>query len=217
MTVSNAGTPRLEMLALSKVMERDWTRDLVERFLGEPHERRANARHPNRNPMRLYLLSDVERVETEDDFLAAFAVARDRSTIMRASNKARTERLSETILPDDVIVESVDLSDLLRAAIDRHEAFAGLRDLRSPRTTRKTHDGPFLDRICVEYAVCALVRYDRRVDGLFRRIGIVRASAVVRDRTFEAVAKTYPTLGHECERQRADPTIPFRAPWIGIR
>lgn len=167
--------------------------------------------------MRLYLLSDVERVETEDDFLAAFAVARDRSTIMRASNKARTERLSETILPDDVIVESVDLSDLLRAAIDRHEALAGLRDLRSPRTTRKTHDGPFLDRICVEYAVCALVRYDRRVDGLFRRIGIVRASAVVRDRTFEAVAKTYPTLGHECERQRADPTIPFRAPWIGIR
>ena len=217
MTVSSPGTPRLEMLTLSKVMERGWTTDLVERFLGEPHERRANARHPSRSPMRLYLLSDVERIETQDDFVAAFANASDRSAGRRASTKARTERLSATILPEDVIVRSVDLSDLLRAAIDRHEAFAGLRDLRSPRTTRKTHDGPFLDRICVEYAVCALVRYDRRIDGLFRRMGIARASAVVRERTFEAVAKTYPTLGHECERQRADPTIPFRAPWIGIR
>ncbi len=205
------------MLTLSKVMERGWTKHLVERFLGEPHERRTNARDPSRNPMRLYLLSDVERIETQDDFVTAFANARDRSASRHASTRARTEGLSKTILPDDVIVKSVDMSDLLRAAIDRHEAFAGPRGIRSPQATRGTQDGPFLDRICVEYAVCTLVRYDRRIDGLFRRMGIARASAVVRDRTFEAVAKTYPTLGHECERQRADPTIPFRAPWIGIR
>ena len=76
-------TPRLETLTASALGGRGWNRWLREAFYPTPYMRRPNVHYPWGPYLRLYLLSEVVRIEAAPEFQAAKAAidARRKRTV----------------------------------------------------------------------------------------------------------------------------------------
>lgn len=80
-----------------------------------------------------------------------------------------------------------------------------MRHAKEAGFTPITTDVPsaFLDRITVNYLRHVRTTYDARVDYLYGKEGRRLAQSVLRGKILDLIAKTYPELQSECERQRA--------------
>ena len=72
-------------LSLTGLRHRGWTPDLIDAFLGEPDEVRANPFFTRAAPMRLYALERIEAAEQ----LPSFAEAKAKASASSRRNKAR--------------------------------------------------------------------------------------------------------------------------------
>ncbi|NUR61348.1 MAG: hypothetical protein HOV87_22205 [Catenulispora sp.] len=163
---------------------------MIRDLLGGPDKREPNPRFRRAAPTLKFLFARVEAVERTVRFAHRKKQAERRSAAAKAAARRRRMEMLRLMAAEEVPIPRLEPA-VLEARAVRH---------RDPRT-RTTPDGKTLNRWKVNYLRHHLTRYDPMIEGLFGRIGRADAERSLRQRIFEAIAKAYPELYEECQRQ----------------
>ncbi len=103
----------------------------------------------------------------------------------------------------------LDADELLRQAIEHwnYEQIRRASQAGHPRGVPPQHAGPDSDPLFLERLQVNYLRHHEQCEydllaGTARDLGCQHAGNVLRDRVFEIIAKAYPFLSAECERQQ---------------
>jgi hypothetical protein len=177
-----------------------WTKTLLRKLLGAAD---ATKRRPGGGHYTFYQLARVKQAEQDVTFAAAQAgIVSRREAGKRAADTKRKELLGR--------VEAVEISvprlaehDLWRHASKHYEALWTSRgqDKTADYTPGDAGGEVFRARITVNYLRHTLTNYERQLASVYGRTGAVDARSVIRRRILDAIARAYPALKAECERQ----------------
>lgn len=184
-----------QMLTAAALTERGWTKTLVDRLLGQPDELKRNPIYRNAAPMRLYHIDRVQQVEASIEFITAKAAAAKRKSAAIYAAQMRQIAVMTLIEMIPLPVKVLPLDKVRRSAIEAYNS----RNLESTIGT----DTPehVIRRIMVNFIRHSLAHYDELLASVTGFPGVDAVRQRIRVRTLEAIAKAYPGLASECERQ----------------
>lgn len=187
--------PRLTRAALK---ERGWRPRMIDRLLGEPDQTRPNPHSRRGPPVQLFDEERVVAAEATDEFRALLEKAEQRAAAYAPSIERRRAELLRHVAGLVIEVPDRPLAVVRRLAIQSYN----LRNL-SETSLDDRADERTLERLTVNYIRHELTDYDAELVRLFGQIGIDAAKVALRKRVYAAIARRYPALRDECERQLA--------------
>ncbi|MFE2474128.1 hypothetical protein [Streptomyces mirabilis] len=147
--------------------------------------------------MRLYDGQRVEQTEAGPEFVAARTKAARRSEIAQQAadhHRAQPRRPSRLA----ITVPVMDRKDLIERSCRTYNRLeAGLFD----ENAGPDSDPAFIERITVNHIRHDLTEYDQALEDKYSHVGGDAAKARIRERVYEAIARTYPHLAEERRRQ----------------
>ena len=195
---------RPELIARSRLRERGWTDKMVRELLGEADERRPNRRYPERPDMYLYLLERVEDVERTDAFFELLDQSERRKEAgEKAAQKAKETRLTRTVSQVEgleIVLPRLEPDELIRRACESYNAWIVAEDAEREPATPEGKEW-FLKIISVNFLRHSVPGYRELYDGLHRQPGAAEGRRRLNERIYQAIARMYPDLEEECERQ----------------
>jgi hypothetical protein len=196
-TKSNEGMP--SYVTASGLKDRGWTDTLIRTFLPTPDRTRVNRHYQSGPPVKLYELGRVEAAEHNSEFKEAAVRAQTRSDRQKGVALKQSNELQERVSNLTIQVESRPLADVRNAAIWHYNSNPHDEIYFNLATTES--DPEFLDRISVNYIRHCLTRYDRFLDEIMGKPGVMDAKRIIVEKIFDKIAETYPDLEAECDRQ----------------
>jgi len=182
-------------LTKSALLERaGWTATLVSRLLGEPDQRKKV--FGRTVPLALYAVARIELAEAGAEFAQAQASIAKRKIAAGKAVATKTAKLMAAIEAMQVSVARLSPAEVRRQAIESYN----LRS-RGDSFASNADDPAFLERITVNFIRHELTEYDASLWEVAGKTGIARAVSEIRRRVYSAIAKAYPSLSAECERQ----------------
>jgi hypothetical protein len=155
--------------------------------------------------MRLYARARVEATEGTDEFQDRQSAALRRAAVSRAVAERHRAKTMGRIKAARIEVPLLGWDELVERAVahrnHRNLEYAFERGEDPYLAAAGEVDDSTLVRWSVNYLRHALSDYDRLLDELTGATGKADASALLRQRVYEAIARTYPHLGAECDRQ----------------
>ena len=188
-----------EYVCLSSLYERGWTASLVRRFLNEPDKFTVYPRYRSASPMKLFAMDRVRSCELDSSWLAAKEKSAVRGAASRKVSAAKRDALLEQIDALEIRVKVVKVSALLDLSIKSYNDWHGDFDNFSPATMQS--EDLFLQRIQVNYIRHHLTQYDKHLEQVAGKTAVHEAVRLIRSKVFSSIAKSYPQLLKECERQ----------------
>ncbi len=193
-------------LSVAGLRARGWTAGMVRQLLGEPDLLRGNPYFRTAPQTRLYCVERVATAEASEEFRAVSAAAARRSVAAKAAAQRRRREVLARIAAEPVDVPRLAPGRLAAAAVahrnqrDVERTYWRWDHVPDPATVESA-EASALARWKVNYLRHRLTRYDELLDGLHRTTGRAAAEEMLRQRIYAAIAKTYPDLAQECERQ----------------
>ncbi|GAA1988949.1 hypothetical protein [Catenulispora subtropica] len=184
---------KTDYLNITGLTARGWTAAMIRDFLGRPDATAPNPRFHNAPPTPLFARTRIDAAERTRKFAERRDLAARRSASGKAAARRRRMEMLRLMAAEDISIPHLDPA-VLEARAVRH------RDARA-RVGGASVDRKTLNRWKVNYLRQHLTRYDPMIEGLFGRIGRADAERSLLRRTFEAIAKAYPDLHDECQRQ----------------
>lgn len=197
-----------DYLPLSGVKERGWTDSMIRAFLGDPDKTAPNPFYRNAGaPMRLYSLTRVREAETSEQWIAARELASTRSKASHERALRKAKQLVQSVENLSVAVPELSEAELSRQACEHYNHRATDRSFLRDRGdfmqfATSNSDPAFLNRIKVNYLRHEYTIYDEALYGVRKKIGAGRSRAAIRNLVLREIAKVYPALAEECDRQR---------------
>lgn len=117
-SLQNARGVRRDHMSMSRLLERGWTKAMVESLLGDPDKTARNPVYLSASPMKLYSTDRVVAVEKTQQFEKRQIEARKRQSTMRqVSKRKRAEALrwAESV---EIAVPNVPLEEALRRGFE---------------------------------------------------------------------------------------------------
>lgn len=199
-------TPHLpDYLGVPALKARGWTERLIERHLGAPDTTRPNPHYRSAAPMRLYTRARVEQVEQSPgwDQIQQTTVTRKQ----QAGKAVETKRQKMLRYVESVHIHvPVIAADVLTARACEH--YNWLQAERAERhgdwdfrPATPTSDGTFLARITVNYLRHVHSRYERELEQIFGKVGVLEGYVALYENVSASIALAYPSLAAECARQ----------------
>jgi len=189
-----------KLLLLTSVLERGWTRAMVEMFLGVPDQLRQNPRHRSGALMRFYALSRIEAAEQSVVFVERKAKAQERAKRGVAVAVRKYQELLDRVEALHIDVPKYGDEDVVWMAIDHYHRLWASRGEYSKYAS--LGDSPaFLGRITVNFLRHACSRYEDEFEQAYGEIGAENARRMIRGRVYGAIARRYPQYEGECDRQ----------------
>ena len=211
-------------LSKPNLRSRGWTDGLIDKLLGEPDRKCPNPHYRSGGDMALYLASRVEATEAEHQ--VALDDARQKHArrceaahkALRTKRKRTKQRARAMITPPP----RWPLPKLVQRACEDYNqrpSYVGTRweddwvdaedhhrDKANPNS-----DKAFLDRICVNFLRHCLTSYDDAIvqEG---KVGGRQVYKPVRCKALQEIAKVYPELAEECQRQMEPGRVPQAGP-----
>lgn len=193
-----------EFLTVARLKERGWTDALIRDHLGNPDKTKRNPHYASAAPMKLYALERIEDQESKPLIAAALkAVAQARPVKSQRGLASAAEARAATLASVssvEIDVPALAPDQLGREAIAHYNALWADRG-RPEKEAREDSNQEFLERIQVNYLRHMLTNYENILARQRRRIGAAQARALAKSRILEAIAKAYPALLDECNRQ----------------
>ena len=200
-----------KMITKSGVKERGWTDSMIRRFADPCDEEAVNPHYRNAAPMRLYREVRIEAIEQTSDWQAALAKSLERR---KAAAKATETKNASALFEDQtsemgnticwaksveirVPVMAPDL--LLQNAIEHFNLRSNFYGSYSFASEKSGSD--FLNRIQVNFIRHELTSYESLLSEKFGLVGSEQAYVIIKQRTLDAIAETYPYLSDECVGQ----------------
>ncbi|MBD8043811.1 hypothetical protein H9638_08285 [Arthrobacter sp. Sa2BUA2] len=193
------------LIAADLKKERGWTETHIKAFLPEPDKTARNPFSRKAAPMKLYALDRVEKVEATEEFRRAREASRNRQ--LAARGRALEKKKQAVAVAEALELQLVPESweEVQRKAIEHYNS--RLRRNQSPAGPRTTRSR--LDRLTVNYLRHKQTSYEAELKEFKGVVGVGEAYLVVRNRILDLIARTYPALQAECERQKFEaPELP---------
>lgn len=197
----------LSKAALKK--DRGWTDTAIKKFLGEPDKLGYNP-YSSKMSSHLYLIPRIDKIEKTPDFVAWKEKSeKRRASALKAAQTRRDKTLAKVAARLDEIqlcpeVRGLKGKKLKKYAIMHYEE----RELDRcwnwddvPRTVDKDAPLEFIQRIEVNFLRHEGTMYDEELEEYAGSTGVREAVDMVRERVYDLIAKEYPFLKKECERQ----------------
>lgn len=175
----------------------DWSRTTIERFLGRPDK--TYTRRYRRVEVSLYSMRRIEAAERSKAFHENAVKLRARKQAAAKAAQTKLDRLLAQVAKMEVTVEIKPLEQVEALAIGAYNSFAGRE--YDGEVASKNSNRAFLDRIMVNHIRHELTQHDRQLWIVSGKSGAVSARLEIARRIFEAIAKAYPALQDECQRQ----------------
>jgi hypothetical protein len=204
--------------ALTTVSEltgrRGWTKAAVARFLGEPDQVKPNPRYANAAPMRLYDVARIQAVEDTVEWAAWMEKSAKRSSAAQAAAEATAEKRAAVSQAeaDSLIAQMAELDGghsmggfilpVAREWARSHYDQLWLQRFRGsgePKSVDDDAPAHFIDRITVNYLRHEHTDYDYLLN-LAGKNDIARRW--LRNHVLDQIARRFPELADECDRQR---------------
>lgn len=180
-------------LNATQLAVRGWTPAMIRDFLGRPDRTEFVPRFRHAAPTLLFALARVQAAERAPAFAPRRDLAARRSAISKQAADRRRVEMLRLMAADEIPIPRL-APDVLADRAIRH------REPRNSIDAAKA-DSNTLNRWKVNYLRHHLTDYDSMLEGLFGQIGRAAAEKLLRRRALEAIAKTYPDLLDECQRQ----------------
>lgn len=188
-----------EMLTLSGVLARGWTRTMVDALLVGPDATKPNPYSKRAVPMRLYARVRVEAAEKDPQWQRLKQKAdRRRLTVAKGIHAKRTSILK---FAETVSIRIPRLATARHQAVDHYNNLWWSRGRDDKWASLDAHPA-FLDRITVNFLRHATSRYEQLLETIYGKVGVAEARRRIRHRVLDGIAKVYPELAAECERQK---------------
>ncbi len=196
-----------DYITYSQLSERHagWTRTNVKNFADPPDLTKRNPHYRSASPTRLYRTSRIEEVEQREDVQAALKRGQLRSE--RATLVSERTRLSGLMKARafSCTVPEIPQEQLKSLAIEHYNS--RLKLLGGENYVFLDHVDPtVLNRITVNYVRHELSRYDNELSSIKGKVGRHEIHAWIKRRVLEEIARVYPYLNVECERQMPEGT-----------
>ncbi len=189
-----------KLLAKSQVLDRGWTDTLVKKFLPDPDEIKPNPIYKSAAPMKLYKLERVEVVETTDQFKKEMLKTVARKKVAQKVVQKKSNETMEYVDKFHIKVKKLSDSYLIKCACDSYNDWHWEKGNDFEQAS-KDSDPLFLERICVNYLRHEMSHYEQYLDQIFGKVGKFEAYNLIRSRIFAEIARLYPWLAGECQRQ----------------
>lgn len=186
-----------KLLTLSALRDRGWTPAMIAALLGEPDVIKPNPHYKKAAPMRCYDESRVLIAEQGAEFSSLQEGAAPRRVAARKAVETKREALLRQVGEMAVTVEMISTTEARRNAIALYNEWNA--DGVIPATLNSSRQ--FLDRITVNYLRHHLTVYDKALEEVVGRVGVVDAIRLIRQKVYGAIAETYPCYAAECKRQ----------------
>lgn len=201
---------RENLYTMRELSERGWTPAMVRDLLGEADDSRPNPFYASGADMRLWLRERTHQAERTEEWARRRTMADRRSAASKRAANAKRANLLEKVEQVQVQVPALDEDELRRRAITsfnrRAQEQAETRSRRGgwygPEPVDENSDPQFLERITVNYVRHELTRYDQMWSDLAGQVGREQAHRLLRGRVLDEIARVYPALAGECERQK---------------
>lgn len=154
--------------------------------------------------MRLYLASRVAEVEQSDEWIA-WKVKRDaRGQVGKVTADKRRKELFAWLDAQTITVQRVE--QVIQRACDHYnerqkERYWKRGEYEFPEPVTTECDPDFLDRIAVNFLRHCHTEYDSVLNQLTGKVGKTEACILIKIRVLKEIAKAYPHLRQECQRQ----------------
>lgn len=191
---------------------RGWTDGLIRRFLPEPCATRPNFYSRSGPPIRLYDLARVEAVEASPEWQAAVAALAGRKAGAARGVESKRAALRAWVEALAVEVPKIPPDELVLIACDHYNARAQDRADRAGdygydhdwRPASRRSSPAFLARIAVNFLRHEGTDYEQDLGRLFGRVGKAEGYVLLKRKVLAAIARAYPHLAAECDRQAAE-------------
>lgn len=187
-----------EYVSKSTLKYRGWTEAGITRFL-KMHDKEAdNPNYKSAPPMRLYLISRVEKIEKSKKFLDFQEKNIKKVAGAKKAAETRKERLIKEMQGCEIKLEREDYEVVLYRAIKSYNAFKGSLALErknfeyEPATIDS--DPAFLKRITKNYLKHKLSNYEDKLEKIFGKTGTDEAYMIIRKKIDEKIEEIYPEL-----------------------
>ncbi|MGC1308324.1 MAG: hypothetical protein WA885_13945 [Phormidesmis sp.] len=179
--------------------DRGWTDGLIKKYDLKPDIYAENPHYARAEPMQLFSLYRVMRIECDDDVAADLAKVLERrparrQAALRAANtrvernrQAEEEKYQSFLLflnGLDFVVPCWPVAELVKYAMRRYSYF------RHENSDRKGGDPTFLEQVCCTHLRHDCTNYDTLI-GLYQGM---RETEAIRQKVDEAISVAYPNL-----------------------
>ena len=192
--------PKESMLSQSQVLERGWTKGMIEKFLPNPVLKK-NPMYRSASPMKLYPEAEVFAVEVTPEFAAAKEKADKRKEGAKKAVRTKTDALRSDL---DRFIESIEIDvipdkDLRRAAVEATQNWYD--ETEQYDKTAECADDTTVNRWCVNFIRHNLTRYDEKLMESKGKTGIGSLYAEFKIALLRRIAEAYPKYRDEIENQ----------------
>lgn len=187
-----------EYISKSTLKYRGWTEAGINRFL-KMHDKEAdNPHYKSAPPMRLYLISRVEKIEKSKKFHEFQEKNINKVSGAKKAAETRKERLLKEIQGWKIELVREDYEVVVHRTIEAYNAFYGRRAWErnnfefEPATIDS--DPAFLRRRVKDFLRHELSNYHEKLDRIFGKTGKDEAYAIIRKKIEEKIEEVYPEL-----------------------
>lgn len=193
-------------------VERGWTAKMIRELLGEPDARPQNRSYPSRPPLKLYDLERVEEAERTDTFFELLDQSEARKDSAQKGKDAQRLRILMEVDALDLQIPRMEMKYLAIEAVERYNDWVDDQGADRPYVTLHSHVMDVM-RVMVHHLRFTTPGYPEMQQKLLRRTGAREARRRLNERIFQAIARLYPELADECQRQNRGPLdAPAAAP-----
>jgi len=151
----------------------------------------------NAPSMSLYKLSRIEEIENGEEYKEYLEKIKNRREGAKKANTTKLNKLLEYVENIKITLPKISKEKLVKNACKNYNDW----NYDKEEKATKDSDRLFLDRICVNYLRHQLTEYEEELDNIFGKVGTYMGYEMIRDKVFSKIAKNYPWLKEECERQ----------------
>ncbi|MFZ3382608.1 MAG: hypothetical protein WA144_01655 [Candidatus Methanoperedens sp.] len=187
-----------EYVSKNTLKYRGWTEAGINRFLKMYDKEAINPHYKSAPPMRLYLLSRVEKIEKSKKFLDFQEKNTTKIAGAKKAAETRKQRLLKEVQGWEIELKREDYEMVVYSAIEAYNEFKGNLALERKNIEYETatidSDPTFLKRITKNYLRHELSNYEDKLEEIFGKTGTYEAYIIIKKKIEKKIAEIYPEL-----------------------
>ena len=193
----------------TELLQRGWTKKLIQDFLGEPDWTEQNPKYKTAPPTQLFSMKRIKKAERTKKFKTAMEKVTKRRESAEKAIETKTEKTWDIVSSVKIKVPKMSRKKLIDLACDhynkrhleREEDFSWQGRSYHWNEAMSSSDESFLFRIAVNYLRHDGTTYEDTLTKTSGRVGANGAYRYLKSTILAEIAKVYPFLAGECERQ----------------
>lgn len=191
----------------SQLKKRGWTDSIIKKMSLTPDLLKQNPFYKKASQMKLYLTKSIEELENTEQFIKLIEKSAKRKKSAIKSVEKKTNNLINYVESLKITVQKISLERLKKYAIANYNDFESHKsawdhNYEPNYYEPNDYDSDFLARIQVNYIRHQLTSYDKELKGMLGKTGKCKAYEILKNRVLDEIAKQYPTLENECQKQK---------------